>query len=149
MKLQTAKSILDDLINDDRMSDAEGIAAAMGAEAITLIAAHRASISYFVTTYKGKRATTTRLRLRTTDRFRRGDTVPVKGSIAFALYESFPNIQARSLMQIRPRFLAKPEVKVSDFYTKKYPNYHRASYAYTRGYILGGIRKGYLKLVRE
>lgn len=149
MNLQTARQLLDELINDDRMSDSEGIACAMGAQAIDLAISHHAATSAFVAAYKGKRATTTRLRLRNSDRFRRGDVTPTKGSIAFALFESFPYIQARSLLQIRPRFLGKPGIRVSDSYTKKYPNYHRASYAYTGGYILGGIRRKELILVRE
>lgn len=148
MKIQTAKSILDGLINDSRMSDEEGIAAAMGAEAIELISAQRAALYAFITRYKHQ-TPKTRLRLRNSDRFRKGDVTPEKGSIASALFESFPHIQARSLLQIRPRFLQKSGVKFAPEFVAKYPSYHRATYAYTRGYILGGIRKGYLILVRE
>lgn len=150
MKIQTARSILDRLINDERMTDSEGIACAIGAQAIDLASAHRASITKFVSDYKQKNPTSaTRLRLRDTDRFRRGDITPAGGTIASALWESFPYIQARSALQIRPRFLQQPETVVPDSYTKKYPNYHQASYAYTRYYILRAIRRKELILIRE
>jgi hypothetical protein len=150
MKISTARSILDRLINDERMTDAEGIACAIGAQGIDLVVAHRASITKFVSDYKQKSATSsTRLRLRDTDRFRRGDITPAEGSIARDLWESFPYIQARSALQIRPRFLQKDEIVVPDSFIKRYPNYHQASYAYTRYYILRGIRRKELILVRQ
>lgn len=150
MKIQTARSILDRLINNKRLSDSEGIAVAIGAQAIDLVVAHRASITAFTADYKQKNATTsTRLRLRPTDRFRRGDITPAEGTIARDLWESFPYIQARSALQIRPRFLNKPEIVVPDSYTKRYPNYHQSSYAYTRYYILRGIRRKELILIRD
>lgn len=150
MKIQTARSILDGLINDGRMSDAEGIACAIGAQAIDLAVSHRASITKFVSDYKQKSATSaTRLRLRDTDRFRRGDVFPAEGSIASALWDSFPRIQARSLLQIRPHFLQHDETVVPESFIKRYPNYHRASAAYTGYYILRGIRRKELILVRE
>ena len=150
MKIQTARSILDRLINNKHLSDSEGIACAIGAQAIDLAVAHRASITAFVSDYKQKNATTsTRLRLHDTDRFRRGDITPAEGTIARDLWESFPYIQARSALQIRQRFLRHDEIVVPDSFTERYPNYFDASYAYTRYYILRGIRRKELILVRE
>lgn len=144
MKLQTAKSILDGLINDSRMSDSEGIACAMGAEAITLISAHRASLTAFVATYKQK-ASANRLRLRVMDRFRRGNVTPPEGTIPRRLYDAFPTQQARTLVRIKSKFLTSPGVEVPVSTVEQYRgDFGKASTAYTRYYILRGIRDGYL-----
>ena len=146
MKLQTAKSILDSLINDSRMSDAETIAAAMGAEAIVLIVAHRASISYYLKTYKTE-ASSNRLRLRIMDRFRRGQVTPPEGTIPRKLYDAFPPTQARTLVRIMTKFLTSPGIEVPTSTVEQYRgDFRKASVAYTRYYILRGIRDGYLAM---
>ncbi len=144
MKIETAQRILDRMINDSRMTDAEGIAVAMGAEAITLVAAHRASISFFAATYKDK-ASAARLRLRIMDRFRRGQVTPPEGTIPRKLYDAFPPTQARTLVRIMTKFLTSPGMEVPVSLVEQHrDDYRKASVAYTRYYILRGIRDGYL-----
>jgi hypothetical protein len=144
MKIETAVATLRRLVNDSSLSDSQGIAVSLGADALTILAGHRASISILTADAKSARVSH-RLRLRVMDRFRRGTVTPAEGTIPRRLYDAFPAQQARTLTRIMTKFLTSPGIEVPVSLVEEHrDDYRKASVAYTRYYILRGIRDGYL-----